>query len=200
MSSPTRRELVQRAIASACAVSVASGALEPGTALASSAGDVALVQGLAATELLMVFVYQHVLRSRLLAPSTAVVVARFAGHEQEHASALNTELEVLGGAPPVLPIGLTAATNALAAAHVAGSLGELRTEKDCLNLLIGVESLAERGYFKAIAQLSSGSLLQTASQIMACEAQHWTVLAERLDPGKIYISVPDPYVEGIDLP
>lgn len=198
MTPPTRRELVQRAMVGTWALSAASAALFPGAALAQAESDLAVVQSLVATELLIVFSYRYVLRSRLLGPASALLASDLATQEQEHVDALSNELRGLSGVPPVLPDSVAAATTALAAGHVTGSLAGLRSEKDCLKLLVGVESLAERAYYKAIGQLNSGALSQLAAQIMANEAQHWTALAERLDPGKIYISVPNPYVEGTD--
>jgi Ferritin-like domain len=196
MAPPTRRELVQRAIWVAAAGVGAGGLLGPDPAAAASDGDDQVIRGLAATELLIVFVYRHVLALRLLGPASARIAARFAAQERAHVAVLAAELRRLRVAAPAGPVSVAAADHALAAGHATGSLAALRTAQDCLKLLVAVESLAEGAYFKAIGTLRNPALAQLAAQILACEAQHWTVLAELQYPGKIYSSVPWPYVTG----
>ncbi len=196
MRPPTRRELVQRAIAVAVTGAGAGALLEPEPALAAAESDDEVIRGLLATELLILFVYQHVLQLQLLAPVPARVAGQFAAQERAHVAVLAAELRRLEVPAPAPPVSVVAADDALANGRVTGSLAALRTAQDCLKLLIGVEALAEGAYFKAIGVLRNPGLSRTAAQILACEAQHWTVLAELEYPGKIYRSVPWPYVTG----
>ena len=198
MRPPTRRELVQRAVAAAVSGAAAGVVLGPEGALAAAETDADVIYRLLATELLIVFTYQHVLQLGLMAQPAARIAGELAVQERVHAAALGAELGRLGAAAPQAPGGLAAANGALAAGDVNGSLAGLRTEQDCLKLLIGLESLAERAYFDAIGKLHNPGLAQTAARIMACEAQHWTALAELRYPRDITRAVPDAYVTGTD--
>jgi Ferritin-like domain len=196
MSKPTRRQLVHRAVVAAVIVAAADALLGPERALAATETDAEVIYGLLATELLIIFAYQQVLQSRLLTQPAVRVAALLAAQERVHAAVLAAELGRLGVAVPQGPRSVAAASAALAAGHASGSLADLRTERDCLQVLSDLETLAERDYFEAIAKLRGAGLVQTAAQIMACEAQHWTALAELQYPGEIYRTVPYPYVTG----
>jgi hypothetical protein len=80
---------------------------------------------------------------------------------------------------------------------VPGSLANLRTQHECLKLLVDLESVAEGAHYDAISKLRSVRLLALSAEIMACEAQHWTVLSELQHPGKIELAVPNPFVQGV---
>ena len=88
------------------------------------------------------------------------------------------------------------AQRALAVTHVTRSLTELHTQRDCLKLLIDVESVAEGAYFLAIGKLGDRGRVRTAAGIMGCEAQHWTILSGVLNGGNVLRSVPYPFVAG----
>jgi hypothetical protein len=64
-------------------------------------------------------------------------------------------------------------------------------------VLTKVESLSEANYFNAIGELHSPDLVLTAAQIMASEAQHWSLLLNVLNKGDMPQVVPSPFVRGV---
>jgi hypothetical protein len=94
------------------------------------------------------------------------------------------------------PPNLSAAQAELSRHGVHWSLARLRSQHDILKLLVDVESLAEYAYFEAVEKLQDQTLVGTCAQIMACEAQHWTVLSGFLNHQEAKKAVPYPFVEG----
>jgi hypothetical protein len=137
-----------------------------------------------------------VLDSSKLRPEAERVARELIGHEQEHVGVLTDELIRLGVAPPAPPASVAAADAELSARHGSGSLAELGSERDCLRLLLQVEAVAEGAYYLAVSKISDRTLLRTAVEIMAVEAQHATVISGLLHPGDIDKAVPYAFVEG----
>lgn len=189
----TRRQLVHAGLAGTAAAAV----LRPPDAAAAGApapGDSAVLTRTLRTEQLVVIAYERVLASGLLAPAVSTQVRVLLGQEHQHVAALERSLRELGA---VLPrTSESAARRALSAHHIHESLTGLRNQHECLKLLIDIESLAEGAYFAAISKLTDPSLLRTSVEAMGCEAQHWTVLSAIQNPGKLYRSVPYPFVQG----
>ena len=79
---------------------------------------------------------------------------------------------------------------------LSDSLTDLGSQNDCLKLLVDLESVAEGVHYTALKDLRSGQLQRLSAQIMACEAQHWTVLSGLRNPGQYVKAVPWPYVYG----
>jgi hypothetical protein len=79
---------------------------------------------------------------------------------------------------------------------VSASLTDLRTQNACLKLLVDLESVAEGASYTPIKHLRRPELVQLCARIMACEAQHWTVLSGLRNPGQYVKAVPWPYVFG----
>jgi hypothetical protein len=191
----TRRELVGVA-GGVLAGTAAATALGPPLAAAAPAQ----VEARALThalqiEQLVVISYRQVTASRVLKPAVRAQLQTLLAQEDEHVALLKRELEARGEIVPAPP-GLAAAQVALTRHQVHWSLTDLRSQHDCLKLLVDVESLVENAYFEAVASLQEASLMRMSAEIMSCEAQHWTVLAGLLnhqDPKK---AVPYPFVEG----
>jgi hypothetical protein len=189
----TRRELFGGAAAVATVLATA----QSGRAADLAPANDAEVLGQALiVESLLVVAYRQVLASGALRPNVARQVDEILGQELEHVATLRRELKRIGAAVPAGPRDLAAAHRGLAAHHVYTNLQALRTQNDCLKLLIDVESVAEGAYFDAIGKLSDPSLLRTSAEIMGCEAQHWTVLSAARHHGEIIYSVPYPFVQG----
>ncbi len=195
----TRRELVASAVAAAGA---AAGGL---TVIADPAAAATLppettpewLSKALMIERLMVLAYRRVLTSGKLAPGAQRTLSGLLGHEIEHVSTIAARLSALGLSAPTGPLDLGSADALLAKHQVMGSLAHLpAAERDCLVLLIDLESVAEGTYFNAIRDLTSPSLLRLGAQIMSCEAQHWTVLMQVLNPGQVVKAVPWPFVLG----
>jgi len=158
--------------------------------------DAELLSKTLAVERLMVLGYERVLASGALSPGVQRAITPYLGQERAHVSAVAAALTRLGAAAPTGPLSLKDASAALDKHHVSGSLTELRTEHDCLKLLIDLESLAEGASFTPISDLRRPELVQLCAQIMACEAQHWTVLSGLRNPGQYVKAIPWPFVFG----
>lgn len=189
----TRRELVRSAVAGAAAAAM----LEPlaaGAASTAAPSDSAIVIRTLEIEQLVVISYERVLDSGLLTRAASAQVRSILHQERQHVAVLQHALRGLGGTMPHLD--KAAAQRELAAHHVHDSLAHLRSQRECLKLLIDVESLAEGAYFWAISRLVDPVLLRAAVEAMGSEAQHWTLLSGIQHPGKLYRSVPYPFVQG----
>jgi hypothetical protein len=123
--------------------------------------------------------YDRVLGSRLLTPKATAAIKALHAHERAHAAAL----EKLGAAATARPE--TALT------------GRLRTQADCLQLLITAEEFALGACYDAIEHLTDARALRVAAAMMAAEAQHRTVLSELLHPGDVTAALPASRVIGI---
>jgi hypothetical protein len=102
----------------------------------------------------------------------------------------------MGAPAPTGPLDIQAGDAMLDKHHVPGSLGDLHTRHDSLRLLVDLESVAEGAYYTALKTLGSAALVRLSAQIMACEAQHWTVVSGLRNPGDYVKSVPWPFVTG----
>jgi hypothetical protein len=191
----TRRELIARTIVASTAAALAT----PVTAAAatpSAETDAGVLTDVVRIELLLAFAYERVLASGLLTTGAQPIARQLLGHEHAHLATLTAELEGLRGMVPPGPASVAAADEELATRDVPGSLAGLHTQRDCLKLLIDIEGVAEGGYYAAMRKLRDPALLRTCAAIMACEAQHWTVLSELQHPGEIARAVPSAYVQG----
>jgi Ferritin-like domain len=195
----TRRQVVSDGIAAAAGLagaSVAMTALE--TTFAAAAPPQVEARALTHAlqiEQLLVTCYSRVVASPVVHPPVAGQLRIQLSQEIQHLALLQRALSARGEIVPTQP-SLKAAQDELTRHQVHWSLTDLRSQHDCLKLLIDVESLAENAYFQAVGQVQDSSLLRTCAEILACEAQHWTVLSGFLnhqDPKK---AVPYPFVEG----
>lgn len=190
----TRRELVGWAAAGAAAVGLIGG--EAAAAAGAPGDDTDVLRRTLLIDQLVVIAYRKALGAGVLVPQVAAKVRAILGQELEHVAILERALRSLGALPPPPPRDLTAAQRALTAHHVTTSLTDLHTQKQCLKLLIDVETLAEDAYFVAVGNLSDAALLRTCAEIMGSEAQHWTVLSSARHHGDVMMSVPYPFVGG----
>ena len=108
--------------------------------------------------------YRRVLAAGVLNVVVAAEVSGFAAQEREHIGALERELLLRGANPqPQAPIPPTTAV-------------PLETQADALGLLLAAENMAETAYLGAMAKLQNPGLVRLAAEILASEAQHWTLL------------------------
>jgi Ferritin-like domain len=191
---PTRRQLVAGALAAA-----AGGlAVTPEAAVAAAGvpSDADTLSKILEAERLLVLGYRRVLASGTLAPGEDDALRPFLGHELEHVSTLAARLGALGVVADAAPMDVKTGEALLAKHHVPGSLTDLHSRTDSLRLLVNLESVAEGAYFTALGTLGSADLVRLCSQVMACEAQHWTVISGLRNPGIYVKSVPWPFVTG----
>jgi hypothetical protein len=196
----TRRQLVARALgvgglraAGPTVAALLSAA--PSPAATPPKTDADLLYELLAVELLVTVVYTKVIQSGVLSARGYRLASELLVYEQAHVRVLTLELRNRGGAAPASPESTSAIDELLAATHVSGSLAKLKDEHDGIRLLLGVETMAEGAYYKAMSMLRNSLLLRTAAEIMGSEAQHYTVLSEVLHPGDIARAVPYAFVE-----
>ncbi|MBV8948411.1 MAG: ferritin-like domain-containing protein [Solirubrobacterales bacterium] len=194
---PSRRELMAGALAGggvALALELAPGS--PAVADSPGPSDAELLSKTLEVERLMVLAYERVLASGALSPGIQREITPFLDQEREHVSAVAAQLSRLGAPAPTGPLSLKAAADTLGRYHVAESLTDLHTEKQCLKLLVDLESVAEGASYTPIRDLRRPELVTLCAQIMACEAQHWTVLSGLRNPGEYVKAVPWPFVFG----
>jgi hypothetical protein len=75
-------------------------------------------------------------------------------------------------------------------------LSSIRDQRHALAVLVELESRAEATYFAALSTVQEPEVIRTAAQIMACEAQHWSLLTGLLHHGQVKATVPHPFVRG----
>ncbi|MDQ6805052.1 MAG: ferritin-like domain-containing protein [Actinomycetota bacterium] len=196
---PTRRELLGGGVATTAAVALAATApslLAPLSALAAPVGDGAVLASLLRVERVVVFAYERALATTALTPAVQQLLSSFLAHERAHVQALAANLTSLGSAVPA-PLKDTAAfASELRQLRVGRSPPQLRNERQHVRSLIDLETVIARHYRYAIARLSAGKELSIASEIMANEAQHATILRELLSPGNVKRAVPSAFVAG----
>ena len=199
----TRRGLVSGGIAAMLGGAFGGGAIsaiaQPADGWAASAptvGDAGVLTRALQIEQLVVIAYERVLSAGALGPAGSGAVRGFYSHELQHVSTLERALMDLGATIPAPPHDTASAQRGLSVHHVPRSLTQLGTARDCLKLLIDVESVAEGAYFDAVASLGDAGRMRTAAEIMGCEAQHWTVLSGLLNRFNVLRSVPYPFVAG----
>ena len=190
---PTRRELVTGAVAAAA---LGFGSESSALADAPVPSDAELLSKTLAVERLMVLAYERVLASGALSAGVQRVITPFLDHERAHLSAIAAALARLGAPASAAPLSLKDASDALSQHNVSGSLTDLHTEHECLKLLVDLESIAEGASYTPTRDLRHQDLVRLCAQIMACEAQHWTVLSGLRNPGEYVKAIPWPYVFG----
>jgi hypothetical protein len=196
MVRPTRRELIAGAAAAAGAT--VSGAVGAAGALADTPApsDAELLGKSVQVERLIVLGYRRVFASGVLTPAIQRAIASHLNHELAHVAALAAALRSLGAPAPTGPLDLEAAAQVMADHHVSGSLTDLHSQNDGLKLLVDLESAAEGAHYTALKDLSLPAHQHLSVQIMACEAQHWTVLSGLRNPGQYVKAIPWPFVYG----
>jgi hypothetical protein len=190
----TRRQLVSRGVALGAAA--ATGPLTRALgAEAAALTDAQLLMPVLGAELLAVFAYRTTLHSGLMSPYPQHVSARMYAQEHAHVSSFTQALQKLGATPPQ-PLKTPAEADTVLAAHqIPNRLSHLRSERDCLTILVRVENVLAGVYHSAIGRLNDPHLIELCSQVLAAEAQHASVLNLALRPHDITRAVPSSYVQ-----
>lgn len=165
--------------------------------LRPGAADTSRLQRLMSVEQLILYVYDHVVGSSVLPPSTRRAMAQLQAHEQAHVGALRARLRARGARQPPSPPNVATANRYLAGRHVRGRLGQLQGPDDALHLLLALERVVVGAYFVALREMRDPGLIVLAAQIMASDAQHEAIVGERLNPGMIAAAVPFGLVQGV---
>jgi Ferritin-like domain len=191
----TRRELVRSAIAAGAGLAVG---LQPASAQADAAppSPEELLGKALEVERVLVLAYERVFASGSLSPGIQRAITPHLEHERAHVAAVAAELTRLGAPAPTGPLSVSDASDLLGDHNISDSLTDLHSENDCLKLLVDLESLAEGAHYTPLKDLTDPRQVRLSAQIMACEAQHWTVLSGLRNPGQYVKAIPWPYVYG----
>jgi hypothetical protein len=175
----SRRELLAgAAIAAAASVAASPDAV----ATDATAGDVRLLRMLLGVEQRVSSAYRRVLAAGVLGVVVASEITGFLDQEQRHIGALELELGLRNSKPPP-------AARIEPGRHV-------ETQADALEVLLAAETMAEGAYFGAVSKFGDSSLVTLGAEIMASEAQHWTLLRAIQSPDKLAVAAPAAYVTG----
>jgi hypothetical protein len=166
----------------------------PGAALAAGGAHPAPLAAPLHTQLLLLACDDAVLGGRTLPrPGEArALVGTLRGHARAHVAALRAA-GARGGA--VLSPG-PALDRALARARITGRPGQLRGERDALNLLLDVERIAIGAAYVALGVVTDPAASLLLAQLMASGAQHETLLHEALHPGDVTGAIRYGIVQG----
>jgi hypothetical protein len=140
--------------------------------------------------------YRQALASGVVKQSAAGQLRALMAQELVHISSLEQALQQLAAPVPQGPTTVGGAQAILTQHQVHRSLTDLSTQRECLALLIDIESLIEGAYFKAIPELLDVNLVKLSLELMGSDSQHWTVLSGIQHGGDVGQSVPYPFVEG----
>ena len=175
----SRRELLGGAALAAAATVVAS---PDAFAAGSSARDDRLLKMLLGVERRVSEAYRRVLSSGVLSVVVASEITGFLDQERQHIGALELELSLRNSSPP--PPAPTEPGR------------QLETQADALDVLLGAETMAQGAYFGAMSKFAEPGLVTLAAEILASEAQHWTLLRAIQSPANLAAAAPAPYVTG----
>ncbi len=159
--------------------------------------DVTWLHRLMSVELLLLYVYDHVLAGSILPAGARRAMTQLQSHEEAHVAALGDQLSARGARRPSPPPSIATANRYLARRGARGRLGQLKGPDDALFLLLRLERVVVGAYFVALREMREPRLIVLAAQIMASDAQHEAIIGEQLYPGHISDAVPFGLVQGV---
>lgn len=177
----------------------------PASQLAERQGDLRALEDLASGESLLAYCYTQVLESGALKSATTNVVLLAYGHEQAHAAAIEAAMVAVRDQIAGLDTGLPLARGARRSnghpasnppAQIVKLFEHLHHEGFCITQLTKVESYVQAKYFHAIAVFGEPELVRTATEILGCKAQQWSLYQDLLSHGKVLHTVPSASVRG----
>jgi ferritin-like protein len=196
----TRRQLLAGGVGAAAGLSV----IAPGVAWADSGDqsdsklppkvqDGKVLQRLLEAERLLQYGYEHALGSGYLKHTAQQLALQQLAHEQAHVTMLQEQLKALSLPNAALQ---KKSTEHFPPEDVSSLFKAAKHEKDQLQVIVQIENLAQSSYFKAAGGFHDRRLVRLAAEILACEAQHWTMLVDLLHKGDATRAVPHPTVRG----
>jgi hypothetical protein len=190
----TRRALLARG-AAVSALAATGSLAAAASAQATLPHDAELLMPIIGTELLAVFAYKTILRSNLMSEQAQKTAARMLTQEHAHVTTFTGALQRMGATPPQNLRTVAEADQVLAAHRIPNRLAHLRTERDCLTILVRVENVLTGVYYHAILNMADPHLIQLGAEVLASEGQHACVLNLLLRPHDIDRAVPSAYVQ-----
>lgn len=161
---------------------------------ALSAAEGQVVLKLLGLERVAARVYAEAGGSPDISPAGRSLAGRIGAQEHAHAAALAALLGKPAPAPTALSVPATEA--ALARHGLKVTFGSLRSERDWFTLLERLENHLEGAYYESLRHLSGGANATLAARILACEAQHATLLLSFRNPSDIALDVALSFVTG----
>jgi hypothetical protein len=147
-------------------------------------------------ERLLIYGYEHALGTEFLKHDARELALRQLAHEEAHVARLKARLSALN-LPTTTVQGPKRKQPLLFPPQAVTDLfNAAQHEHDALQVVVQIESVAESGYFVAAANFHDPQLVRLAAEILACEAQHWTMLVDLLHRGDATQAVPHPTVRG----
>lgn len=160
------------AVLSASAVALLGGrdALAAGAKVSAQEleADVRILNTALGAELEAVAAYQVGAESGLLSKAVLPIAVAFQGHHKEHAAAIASTVQKLGGKPVA------------AKEKYQFPVEKLKVEADVLRFAAGLERGAISAYLGAVPLFADRALAQVAASILGDEAMHWAVLRQVL--------------------
>ena len=160
------------AVLSASAVALLGGhdALAAGAKVSAQEleADVRILNTALGAELEAVAAYQVGAESGLLSKAVLPIAVTFQGHHKEHAAAIASTVQKLGGKPVA------------SKEKDQCPVEKLKVEADVLRFAAGLERGAISAYLGAVPLFADRTLAQVAASILGDEAMHWAVLRQVL--------------------
>jgi hypothetical protein len=199
-TSSTRRQLLAGGFGAAAGLAVIAPVAAPADSgnqleskLPPKVQDGRTLQGLLKVELLLQYGYQHALSSGYLKHDGQELAQAQLADEQAHVAALQAHLRARNLSPSALE---EKSREPLPYDQVNALFKAATHEKDQLQVVVQIENLAQSYYFRAAGGFHDRQLVRLAAEILACEAQHWTMLVDLLHKGNATRAVPNPTVRG----
>jgi hypothetical protein len=164
----TRRTLLGRAALLASGGSLFGPA---GGALADTATDISSFEAAVALQQALAVAYESLAGRRGIDRELRNLLGVLAGHEHQHAAALLSLVEYLGGAPPTPPT-LAATERALPGLH------EATDRRSALVFAERLENAEVNGFYLAEQHLDDLKLMQLAAAVMCSDAQHLALIRQ----------------------
>jgi hypothetical protein len=130
--------------------------------------DIRILNTALGAELEAIAAYQVGAESGLLTSAVLPVAVQFQGHHKEHAAALSSTVQKLGGKPVA------------AKSKYSFPVENLKNQSDVLRFAAGLEKGAISAYLGAVPLFADRALSQVAASILGDEAMHWAVLRQVL--------------------
>jgi rubrerythrin len=156
------------ALLGGCEALAAGPKARPGATVADPEADVRILNTALGAELEAVAAYQAGAESGLLQKDVLALAVRFQGHHKEHADALASTVERLGGRPVA------------ARSKYEFPVDRLRSQADVLRFAAGLEKGAVSAYLGAVPLFGDRELARVTASILGDEAMHWAVLRHAL--------------------
>jgi hypothetical protein len=176
----------------------------PSAQLAALRRDLRALEDLAYGEKLLQYCYATVLESGVLKQVAKNVVLVAFGHEQSHDQAVQSAISAVQRQIASLQTTVPAKPPHHTPAHpvpfpptqIVNLFQHLHHEPFPITQLIRVEAYVQSKYFHAIATFTDPNLTRTATQILGCKAQQWSLFQDLLSHGKVMHTVPSASVRG----